>query len=165
MKIAYVMFGAPGSGKSSWLKKNVKPPVTICSADHWFMDWDDESYHFDPSELTNAHNNCLKQYCIAVEKGEYVACDNTNTTLAEIAPYIQIPLAFGYLVRPIYALQDRDACVEHNIHAVPPIVIDRMVEQAAALADKWIPYWPEYATTEDTTVESETFRRRMIVPL
>jgi predicted kinase len=145
MKIAYIMIGASGSGKSTWIKNNLKPPVTICSADHWFTSWEDDSYEFDPTELTNAHNSCLKHFCQGIEKGEIVVCDNTNTTIPEIAAYVQVALAFGYIVRPIYVERPVDKCIADTLHEVPGVVVDRQRAQAKKLVETWLPYWPPVA--------------------
>lgn len=102
----YILRGPSGCGKSTWAKERYKKGASICSADEYFTRVDG-SYHFDPSELGQAHGKCLRRY-IDVVKQVYelgdefdIIVDNTNITDAELAPYVRIAEAYGQLFRII----------------------------------------------------------------
>ncbi len=155
-----ILSGCSGSGKSTLCRSlqaacHVQNPTysTIVSADDFFMveNQDDDSkppaYQFNASKLGEAHASCFKKFILAMQKvhtfthtdGEVVhlpnnliIVDNTNTTVAEIAPYVLAASAFGYeheiltIVHPNdykYRDSDRDwkyaqQCAARNTHGV-----------------------------------------------
>lgn len=63
------------------------------------------SYRFDPAKLPEAHAQCLKKFIRTAQGntggalGDVIIVDNTNSTVAEIAPYYAIAEAYGYDTR------------------------------------------------------------------
>lgn len=95
MKKVIILSGISGSGKSTYAKKLVGDSfgqeectgVVVCSADHFFMQTGE--YKFDASMLSLAHGECFKDFIEEVQRGtSLVLVDNTNTSVAEIAPYV-----------------------------------------------------------------------------
>lgn len=127
----------------------------ILSADDFFMK--DGEYNFDPSRLEEAHHECLKKFVqscvmlglekklkIAVLRGISgsgkstwarlhkedfdIIVDNTNTTLFEIIPYVNVGKAFGNIVM-IYEFNcDPIIAAARNIHKVPQLNILRQFD-------------------------------------
>lgn len=118
MKVV-ILRGMPGSGKSTWAKNNL-PGAFVCSADHYFEK--DGEYKFNPSQLGNAHGECMRIFiCVLSEGRPLVVVDNTNVTKIEIAPYLSVAQAFGYDVEiicidPKLSLKELS---ERNVHGVP----------------------------------------------
>lgn len=140
---AFIMVGASGSGKSTWIHNNATT-AKVCSADDYFMGKKGE-YNFDPSKLSNAHNACLRKFTRILIYGKTdVVSDNTNTTMAEVAPYVSLAEAYGYDVRVVFMDTPADVCIARNTKEVPAIVIDRMVEQTTALLSSWPRFWGEW---------------------
>ena len=139
---AIIMIGASGAGKSTWIKKN-HPDIEVCSADKWF-ETPSGNYEFDPSQLSNAHASCMKLFVRAIMYRQNVIVDNTNTTTAEISPYLAVAKAFGYKVRVVFLDTPPDVCEERNTKGVNRHTIERMDRQARALLDSWPTFWPEW---------------------
>ena len=154
------MMGPSGGGKSTWIEANAEnlhgyyEPVVICSSDDYPGLYDDKGFH--PELLGNSHPWCLRKFDDACIIGApTVVCDNTNTTIVEIAPYIAIAQARGYEVRVILCdvddlgscrslnLDKADACAERNKHSVPLEAIERQRSRMYhMLWDHWPRFWP-----------------------
>lgn len=95
-KILYIFRGIPSSGKSTKAKSLV-PNEQIFSADKYFEK--DGPYMFVPQLLGSAHKACFDGLESAMISGiTPLAVDNTNTTLKEINPYIQLAKKRGYSI-------------------------------------------------------------------
>ena len=129
-----IVCGISGSGKST-LVRELDPDV-ICSADDFFMDGND--YNFDPTKLPKAHGECLRNNVAAMSGDFDIAIDNTNTSVAEIAPYAALALAYGYTLDIVIVECDVDKAHKRNTHGVPLQVIRG---QADRLADLDLPPW------------------------
>src|ERR1700750_664717 len=100
-KMALVMMGLPGSGKSYWTASYIeadylsfqKQPPVVCSADHYYDENPTANRH-DPKNYPIAHAECLRKYIEAVQAGKDVICDNCNVTAHAISPYISIARAY-----------------------------------------------------------------------
>ena len=131
-----IVCGISGSGKST-ISKEVNADV-VCSADDFFMDGDD--YNFDPTKLPKAHGECLKN-CVNAMAGEFDICiDNTNTTVAEIAPYAALALAYGYALDIVIVECDVNKAHARNTHDVPLVVIEGQADRLKSLSLP--PWWP-----------------------
>lgn len=138
----------------------------IVSADHFFMV--DGEYKFDPSKLPQAHGACLRGFVSHLQDagvgkvrkvtilrgvpgagkstfmekhperlGELVV-DNTNITVAEIAPYAALALAYGASLEIItLEVNPEDA---KNVHGVPLSAVARMAVRLSE-EGKEFPLW------------------------
>lgn len=157
MKLARILAGHSGVGKTTDALGSVADlPIDqyrICSANDYFYT-DDGEYDFKPMELPHAHAECLRNFISACQAGlPLVIVDNTNTNIAEIAPYQLVASAYGYEVR-IEAWLSPDLTVlskaaARNIHGVP---LNTAVMQQARLEDtiENAPPWWDIQTTEVT---------------
>lgn len=145
MKTVIILCGISGSGKSTRIAK-LYPEAAVCSADHYFMV--DGEYRFDPSKLPQAHGSCLKQFVSCLQgrlpdgQPPTVVVDNTNTTVAEVAPYAALALAYGYDLRIEILKVDPEVAAARNLHGVPLAGIVKMAERLATLKDSLPPWWP-----------------------
>lgn len=125
----YVMRGVPGAGKSTFLSKIQYPPVTVCSADHHFIQADG-SYVFDGTQLSVAHGNCFRQFSNLLEAGTSpLAVDNTNRNWKAMARYVEAGLAAGYDVEVVDLQTPYMVAAARNVHGVPEESVLRMDRQ------------------------------------
>lgn len=95
-KTLLIMRGIPSSGKSTTIKQLV-PNDQIFSADKFFER--SGTYVFDRNLLGVAHNTCKSGVEKAMSDGKTpIAVDNTNTTVKEVVPYIDLAEKYGYKV-------------------------------------------------------------------
>ena len=159
MKIAFLLGGVPGSGKSSvarsiactetagdgdfltgdfWTDKSVtyyglKGQDYICAAihstDEYFMK--DGEYKFNPRQLGIFHNANFKAFRSSCEAGiQVVICDNTNTTRKEWKKYAKCAEGHGYIVAHVTMPHPHpDVAAERNTHGVPKEAIERMIRR------------------------------------
>lgn len=133
-----ILRGPSGSGKStiaSFLQDRDDAPYHEADAffdRSWFVGNTSPhpSYRFDPSKLSQAHAWCR----LGVEKHLFegvstVIVSNTNMTLWEISPYIELADKYNYEVeiwrtpRP----WDPDVLFQRNVHGVPLDVLKKQV--------------------------------------
>ena len=135
-----VLVGIPGSGKSTWAQKNY-PNKPVCSADHFFMK---PHYQFDPRLLPIAHNECLRKFvelvsgCNGIQ--DMVIVDNTNTTIAEIAPYAALALAYGHELKICVFMCDPQVATR-NIHGVSVSALTKMAMRLTDTIAHFAPWW------------------------
>lgn len=139
---AFILIGPSGSGKSTWTTRNLPEGTVLCSADDYFMQ-DDGEYRFDPSQLKQAHGACLREYLNAAREAQHMCVDNTNTTIAEVAPYIAVAQAYAYDIRAIFFDTPWRVCAERNTKGVDLSTVLRMHMQAEHTIRKWPPFWPK----------------------
>jgi predicted kinase len=140
MKTVIIMCGISGSGKSTRAAK-FYPKAMVVSADHFFMV--DGEYRFDPSKLPQAHGACLRNFVMCLQgDADMVVVDNTNTTVAEVAPYAALALAYGYDLKVEILKVDVETAAARNLHGVPKAGIVKMAERLEALKDSLPPWWP-----------------------
>jgi len=135
-KIAIVMQGQSGSGKSTYVAANY-PTAMVCSADDYFMV--DGEYRFDVAKLGEAHKACLRSFLLAMAAEEpLVVCDNTNTSLWELAPYVQTASALGYKVVVVRCVASAETAAKRNTHGVPEAAVKGMTDRL----EKPLAFWP-----------------------
>ena len=139
MKVV-LLRGVSGSGKSTYTRKNYKNSI-VCSADHFFTI--NGQYTFNPSKLGEAHQACIKKFVLRCTNEDFnddtLIVDNTNLTVAEIAPYVQVALAFGHQVEIIRLVCMVAEAAKRNTHGVP----FKSVEAMAHRFENLPVYWPK----------------------
>ena len=142
MKVT-ILCGISGSGKST-LAEEIGGMV--CSADDYFIK--NGEYKFNPRSLPDAHATCLREYVEALQArvDRYawsdMVVDNTNTTIAEIAPYAALALAYGCELLIKIVECDVETAVKRNIHGVPRTTIEAQATRIAGLKAALPPWWP-----------------------
>lgn len=143
MKQVIVMQGIPGSGKSTHIKERWWSPegnVVVVSANHYFTELGGGTYAFDPSKLSEAHGKCFRNFIMALWTGkDVVIVDNTNTTTAEVAPYMAAAAAWGYEAEIRRIECDPEVAAARNIHGVSSAGVNAMAERLAAFQP--MPWW------------------------
>jgi predicted kinase len=135
----FILVGVSGSGKSTVARELGGVSV---SADHYFTDADG-NYNFDPSKLSDAHAACLRQFLAHVQmRRAQVVVDNTNTTVAEIAPYAAIALAYGFELEILFVPCDPEVAHARNTHGVPLAGVQAQAKRIYSLRDSLPPWWP-----------------------
>lgn len=145
----YILRGLPGCGKSTWInsKANLTRYHTICSADHYHIG-SDGIYKYDPAKAGEAYNLCLRKFTDCVISGgpdvtpggpDLLYVDNTNTTIAEIAPYYRVAEAYGGSPVIVHIPVDFSIACQRNIHKVPPEKIWAMYQNL--LTEKLPSHW------------------------
>ena len=142
-RIAYIIRGLSGSGKSSvsrMIKFFVendeierKNSCKIVSTDDFFLD-KDGVYQFDPKLLGKNHALAMSSFIEALkpENGyRAVVLDNTNTQSWEYSEYIKHAKEAGWDVQVLIVGQPKDEdhvleCAARNTHGVPLEAIIRM---------------------------------------
>lgn len=130
MKQVIIMMGAPGSGKTTYIKNNF-PGAIVVSADHYFIK--DGEYRFDHTQLSQAHKQCfdkfndhISKYAVIIGDAPIIVVDNTNTRLKELRPYIDLAKDYGYNVKIIAIKCDVNLASSRNVHGVPHETIVKM---------------------------------------
>lgn len=154
MKIAYIMRGIPGSGKSTWLREQGVPEENIASADHYHED-EHGVYRFNPAKIKFAHDQCLLEFFRLLRYGSEphsgvdergnpvevkIAVDNTNVRQWELAPYVRMAEAMGYEARIVRMVCDPGTAMSRGVHQVPP---DRVWQMYLGMQDLTGTPWTE----------------------
>jgi predicted kinase len=133
----WIMQGVSGAGKSSSIPANAK----VVSADHYFVD-KDGNYKFDPSQLGLAHAECLRLYVEALlQSNSFVVVDNTNTTVAEVAPYYALANAYGYDAVIVHIAADVGEASARNTHGVPYAGVKAQYDRIGQFSEQMPPWW------------------------
>lgn len=144
-----VLRGVSGAGKSTlaqFIYNALEGTPTIVSADAYFMR--DGAYQFDASKLGAAHGQCLRDFVELLQhhtaeshKDALVIVDNTNTTVAECAPYMALAAAHGFTPTLVGIDADPRKAAARNVHGVSAETVDsqhtRMIFGTAALPPFW----------------------------
>lgn len=143
MPTLYILSGISGSGKSTYVKDNLIFADHF-SADHYFMDKGE--YKFNPEHLPAAHSSCLRKALTSLQEGYLdgndIVIDNTNTSVAEIAPYAALALAYGYELQILSFTCNVADAYNRNVHNVPLEAIQGQQARLATLKDSLPSWWP-----------------------
>ncbi|RJX72897.1 ATP-binding protein [Vibrio sinensis] len=114
--------GLPGSGKSTLAKALAMDGVNTIhlEADMYFVNSQGE-YHFDPSQLPNAHQWCQQQTEQGLRSKQNVVVSNTFVRRWEIVPYWRLAKQYRAQFEIIECQGDYG-----NIHGVDASVITTM---------------------------------------
>lgn len=129
-KLAIIMRGIPGSGKSTVANMiSEKMNGVIHSTDSYSIS-ESGVYNFNVDDLEMNHAKNQEAFKASLEKGvPVVICDNTNTQKWEMGKYVKSAEEAGYWVVYITMPQPSlQVAVERNIHDVPEPVIKGMIE-------------------------------------
>jgi len=133
MKTAFIMRGLPGSGKSclaDLLKGLLMQMPVVVSADHFFTDKDGH-YEFDPTKISQAHEQCKERFYEAVEGNiNTIIVDNTNVLYNHWIVYADHARANGYqVITCVVEEWDAEKCAKRGSHGVPLEVTKRMAQE------------------------------------
>lgn len=139
-----IMRGIPGSGKSTWAKTH-HPGAVFCSADDYFTGPSDGMYRFDPTLLSEAHDQCLIKYLKALEfahecrpgPNNDIVVDNTNIRVFELAPYYRLAEAFKCSVKIVQMYCEPSLAYTRCQHGVPLGVIEGMARSFEPVPTWW----------------------------
>lgn len=128
MKIAYIMRGVPGSGKSTIAKMLANGNGVIHSTDDYF--YVDGEYCFNPFQLSENHDRNFQAFCRSLDEGvPIVICDNTNVRRCDFEGYVNSAIQAGYLVAFVIMSHPKaEVASERTAHKVPVVVIQRMID-------------------------------------
>jgi len=152
----FVLRGCSGSGKS-WLTKAIAdqyrhypyPPswwkdrqrTEAVSADAFFEARD--GLPFDVKLLGVAHGGCLRLFDDQLRAGDVdLIVDNTNTSIAEVSPYIALGLAREATLHVIALVGDPIACWRRSRHGVSLGVVLRQDLELRKSMLEWPSWWP-----------------------
>ena len=144
-----IILRAPsGTGKSTYAKTNYGGANIMSSDDFWKLLDPTKTYqeNFNMKRLGEAHSWNLRRFINLLNSAEYVdnytiVVDNTNTTVAEIAPYYAAALAFGWEPEIISLVVHPDIAFERNVHGVPKEAHRAQVERFYRAFDDIPPWW------------------------
>lgn len=124
MKV-YVMRGINGAGKTKWvndwINENEAADTFICSAKSHFVN-SAGMYVYDHFHLNAVHNRCMYQFIdelVGAECDPVIFVDNSNLTLAELAPYVAVAQAYGVTVEAVQIDTDAKLAFGRQQHSVP----------------------------------------------
>lgn len=143
---AYIMQGISGSGKST-LAHALTNAHGICSADDSFME--NGVYKFDPKKLPLAHAACLRKFTsLVTTSAGVIVVDNTNTTIAEIAPYYALAEAHDFNAVIVTVDCPPHVAAARNTHGVPLAACVGMSERIAKTNKELPPWWNRLDSAE-----------------
>jgi len=140
MKTVYLMFGLPGSGKSTranelayGFREEDIMPTNFSTDDYWIRP--DGYYDWNVARIKEAHQWNYARFSSFVNRRHdnlhVVFVDNTNLRFADCRRYIDTAKDAGYnvvLVEPETPWRyDPQVCAEKNTHRVPLATIENML--------------------------------------
>lgn len=140
-----VLRGIPGSGKTRYVRElGQRYRVHAVSADHFFTG-PDGTYNFVAAHIDKAHRHCLRQYLNVLRSRadtapDVLVVDNTNASVAEIAPYMALADAYEVPAEIVEFACDPAVAAARNIHGVPAPSVQKIHDTARA-NDQLIPLW------------------------
>lgn len=144
-----ILSGVSGSGKTFYARKlladvpllprfgsgSQRNGIVLSASDYMGRD-----FIVDPKVLGKAHGQCLSEFVEHINCGTgLIIIDNTNTTVAEIAPYYALAEAFGYEAEIITIDYNWERAWERNVHQVPKMLVGQQAQRIAArkLPGRW----------------------------
>ena len=152
-----ILMGASGSGKSTHARElcrahreevgSLRSHCVVCSADS-FPGLYETSGRIRPEQIGDAHAWCLQDFTETVRSKSHqrrlVVVDNTNTTIAELAPYVAVARAYG--IEPeILRVRSRygaERLSQRSVHCVPVEAVAVQLERIERTLLDWPNFWP-----------------------
>ena len=139
-----ILCGCSGAGKTTYVHSNNLVDYFVCSADHYFVGVDGK-YNFDANKLADAHAFCLKSYTERLafygNRSVKIVVDNTNTTIAEVAPYAALALAYGCELEIVIFNTHWKEATERNKHGTPIDVVREQYNRLQKMKSELPPWW------------------------
>jgi len=148
-----LMVGLPGSGKSTYIQRNLKG-YKIISFDNYLTENIDSDYNqawekyqaLTASEKTDIYLSIDTEFLKAVEQGKDIVVDFTNLTILERKKWFDL-VDKRYTKQIIYMDTPKEIIYNRNINRVsktiPQVVIDDMFEKLEPPLFKDKPYFRE----------------------
>ncbi len=151
----FVLQGASGSGKSTWMKQMADCTrrdrpfafVHVVSADFNMIDADD-NYVFSLEKQAEGHKKALRDFAGAVHgshQGDHtykaaIVVDNTNTRALFMEPYVALARAYGIEVEVLSFRAPASICAARNNGRAPEEVVRGMVEviEKFTMPNHWV---------------------------
>lgn len=144
----------------------------MCSTDLYWLD-PNGKYVFDYKKINQAHAWCLKTYIglLSTKDGDPIkdprglrlmapdtvlVVDNTNTSVAETAPYAALAQAFGHELSIITLLCDPEKAWKRNVHelALKDVFhMDYTLRTSIPHLPRWFPHDVQIVKEEPDTTE------------
>lgn len=121
VKTLWILRGVSGSGKTTLANLFVRQfdECVSAAADDYFYDAKGD-YNFDANKLGAAHADCKRRVLSHIVNGvPNIVVHNTNTTDAEVFPYIQMGEDHGYQIMCL-VVENRHGNKDN--HSVPDMV-------------------------------------------
>jgi predicted kinase len=135
MRGVIIMRGLPGSGKSTLAEKLAEGQNSVVLAADDFM-----KNGYDPNLVYAAHMWCRRRFEESLQaRIDLVIVANTNTTKAEIQPYMDKAAEYGYEAVIVEVECDIETSVTRNIHGAPLEKVQEMARcmKASPLDPSW----------------------------
>lgn len=123
-KVATILRGTAGAGKSTfadYIKNNF---TTICCADDYFRLPSGE-YVFDKTKLGQAHQYCKDRFAWAMNEGRDIIVCNTSVRRSDRNYYAKAAKEQGYIVFSVVMENFQDT---KSVHNVPDDKVKEMTE-------------------------------------
>lgn len=102
--------------------------MVVVEADSYFVK--DGIYQFDPTQLKQAHEECMKQASLALAQGKRVVVANTNLTRWERARYHALAQAAGVKSVEVWLPSlPIEELVARNIHGLTEEMLARQLHR------------------------------------
>lgn len=134
-KIFYLVYGVSGSGKSTYVEKELKTKyknLQHFEADMFFYN-KNGVYQFNPKKLGLAHMWCQTKFIEAMKNGFPVCVSNTSLTPKEREVYFTKATAHDYEIHVHYCNGGFQ-----NVHGVPNEKVEKMKNKLIPITEKEI---------------------------
>ena len=129
-KVLYMMIGIPGSGKSTWVRKNRLDDWIILSPDTIL----EERYNYEwtPERAAEAWAESYQQFGLSILEEKTIVWDATFTSPIMRSAILHIGKGVGYKVKAVFCKTSMELCLSRNLmrdrEPVPESTIRRMAD-------------------------------------